>query len=128
MIAAERDQLAGLERLHADRDPVDPGGAPRREVVVGAIGRVGLDRDLAGRAEPGADPVERDRNAIRPPQRGRSAAEVDRDQLAGERGCAQRELGEDSREVRLVRGRTELDREVAVRAQLAAPREVKVDA
>jgi hypothetical protein len=129
MIAAERHELARLERLHADRDPVDAGRAPRREVGLGAIARVRLDRDLARRAaEPLPDPLDRSRDASGPPQRRGPAAEVDRDELAGERAGAQLELAQDRLEVGLVRWWTDLDREVTVRAQLAAPREVEVDA
>jgi hypothetical protein len=134
MIAAEHDQRARLERLHADRDPVDPGGAPRGEVGVGAVGRVGFDRDLdrdLGRARAGealADLRDRLRDAVGPPQRRRAAAQVDRDQLAGEARRAQLELADDRAQVGLVRRRPDLDREVAVRAQLAAPGEVEVDA
>jgi hypothetical protein len=115
--------------LHADRDPADPGRSPGGEVVIGTVGRIGLDRDLARRAaEPGADPLDRGRDAIRPPQRGRTATEVDRNQLAGERSRAGIELAQDRLEVGLVRWWTELDCEVAVRTALAAPGEVEVDA
>jgi hypothetical protein len=129
VIAPEHDELARLERLDADRDPADPGRPPRGEVFVGAIGRIGLDRDLAGRArEPRADRRDRDRDAVGPPQRRRAAAEVDRDQLAGVRGRARVELAQDRVEVRLVLRGADLDREVAVRAALAAPGVVEVDA
>jgi hypothetical protein len=129
VVAAERDQRARLERLHADRDPIDAGGPPRREVIVGDVGGVGLDRDLARRAgEPRADRGDRGGDAVGAPQRRRAAAEVDRGQLAGERAGAPRELAGDRGEIGVVRRRAELDREVAVRAQLAAPREVEVDA
>ena len=49
-------------------------------------------------------------------------------ELAGERVRAALELAHDRIEVGLVRWWTDLDREVTVRAQLAAPREVDVDA
>jgi len=38
------------------------------------------------------------------------------------------QFGEDRREIRVVRGLPDLDREVAVRAELAAPRKMEVDA
>jgi len=129
VIAAEHDELARLERLDPDRDPADPGRSPRGEVFVAAIGRIGLDRDLAGRpGEPRADRRDRGRDAVGPPQRRRAAAEVDRDQLAGVRVGARVELAQDRVEVRIVRRRADLDREVAVRAALAAPGVVEVDA
>jgi hypothetical protein len=129
VIAAEHDELARLERLDADRDPADPGRPPRGEVFVGAIGRVGLDRDLAGRArEPGADRRDRGCDAVGPPQRWRAAAEVDRDQLAGVCRRARVELAQDRVEVRVMRRGADLDREVAIRAALAAPGVVEVDA
>jgi hypothetical protein len=131
VIAAEHDELARLERLDADRDPADPGRPPGGEVFVGAIGRIGLDRDLAGclaGCEPRADRRDRGRDAVGPPQRRRATAEVDRDQLAGIRVGARVELAQDRVEVRIVRRRADLDREVAVRAALAAPGVVEVDA
>jgi hypothetical protein len=99
-----------------------------------AVGRVGLDRDLQGRLgrprRGKALPDRRDRlgDAVRPPQRRRAAAEVDRYQLPGEPLGAPRQLAADRREIGLVRRLAELDREVAVRTALAAPREVEVDA
>jgi hypothetical protein len=62
------------------------------------------------------------------PQRGRAAAEVDRLELAGKPLPPRRELVEDRAGIGGVRRLAGLDREVAVRAQLAAPREVEVDA
>jgi len=114
-------------RLHADRDPIDAGGAPRREVRLAAVGRVRFERGLERRAEAVADRGDQAREAIGPPQRRRAAAEVDRGERAGEAIRARRELAQDRFEVYLVRRLAELDREVAVRAQLAAPREVDVD-
>jgi hypothetical protein len=132
MIAAEHDQLVGRERLHADRDPVDPGGAPGGEPVVVAVGRIRLDRDLElvrTRTKPGADRLDRAADAVGPPQRGRAATEIDRDQsrsrVARRTGV---ELAQDRVEILVVAGRADLDCEIAVRAQLAAPRVVEVDA
>jgi hypothetical protein len=118
-----------LERLHADRDPADAGAAPRGEVGIGAIARVRLERDLARcTAEPLADPRDRSRDAVGAPQRRSATAQVDRDQLAGERIRAELELAGNRVEVDLVRRWTNLDREIAVRAPLAAPRVMEVDA
>jgi hypothetical protein len=98
-------------------------------VLVGAVGGVGLDRDLARRAgEAIADRGDRAGDARRLPQRRRAAAQVDRDQRAAVRGRAPVQLAQDAGEVGLVRRRADLDREVAVRAALAAPGEVEVDA
>jgi hypothetical protein len=133
VIAAERHELAGLERLHADRDPADPGGPPRGEVVVGAVAGVGLDRDLdrclgSPGAEPRPDPRDRSGDAIGSPQRRRAPAEIDRGQVAAIGVRARVELADDRVEIVVVRGRPDLDREIAVRATLAAPRVVEVDA
>jgi len=129
VIAAEHDELARLERLDADRDPADPRRPPRREIGVGAVGRVGLDGDLVRRAaKPLADPGDRGSDAAGSPQRRRAAAEVDRYQLAGEPIGARVELAQDRLEVGVMRRWPDLDREVAVRAALAAPGEVEVDA
>jgi hypothetical protein len=63
-----------------------------------------------------------------PPQRRRAAAEIDRRELAGEGIRAAVEFGNDGVAIALVGRLADLDREVTVRAQLAAPREMKVDA
>jgi hypothetical protein len=102
-------------------------------VGVVAVRRIGLERDLERRGrpvagEPSPDRGDRAREAIGPPQRRRPAADVDRNERPGKARRACVELGEDRREVRVVLGRTGLDREVAVRTPLAAPRVVEVDA
>jgi hypothetical protein len=68
------------------------------------------------------------RDAVGPPERGRAAAEVDGDQVAGIRVDAPVEFLDDRPCIALVGRLAELDREVAVRAQLAAPRKVQVNA
>jgi len=130
VIAAEHDERLRIERLDADRDPVDPGLAPCAELFRGAVGRVRLDRDLdrSPPVEPRADRGDRARDAVGTPQRRRAAPEVDRDQLPGKARRTALQLDEDRVEIGLVRRLADLDREVAVRAQLAAPREVEVDA
>jgi hypothetical protein len=62
------------------------------------------------------------------PQRRRAAAEVDRVERAAEAVRARGELDEDRVRIGGVRRRAELDGEIAVRTQLAAPRKVDVDA
>jgi len=62
------------------------------------------------------------------PQGGRAAAEIDRGELAGIGLGAAVEFGNDGVAIALVGRLADLDREVTVRAQLAAPREMKVDA
>jgi hypothetical protein len=130
MIAAERDELVLDERLDADRQPVDACGTPRREPLAIAIGRVRLERDLAQviAAEPRTNRRDRRTDALRTPQRRCAAAEIDRDEIARKRFSPRVELPQDGLEIRLVLGRADLDREIAVRAQLAAPRVVEVDA
>ena len=104
MIAAEHHERVRFERLHADRDPADPGRAPRREVGIAAIGRVRLDPDLARRtAKPPADPLDRGCDAVGPPQRRSSATEINGDELAGERAGTELELAQDRVEVGLMR-------------------------
>ena len=89
MVASEHDECLGIEGLHADRHARESGGTPRGEIVVGAIGRVRLDRDLAWhRAVVIRDRADRLREAVGAPQRRRAATEVDRSQLTGERGRA----------------------------------------
>jgi len=69
----------------------------------------------------------RDRRGL--PQRRRAAAEIDRDQVTGVRTGPPVEFLDDRIGIALVRRLdSDLDGEVAVRAQLAAPREMKVDA
>jgi hypothetical protein len=131
MIATEHDQLVGGQRLYADRQPVDAGVTPRDEMLAGTVGGVGFERDLEilrPRTEPFADRRDRLRDAVGPPQRRGAAAEVDRDQTSGISRRAGVELAEDRGEIRVVLGRADLDGEIAVRAQLAAPRVVEVDA
>jgi len=64
-----------------------------------------------------------------PPQRWGSAAEIDRDQVVAlELARSVVQLPCDRREIVVVRWLADLDREVAVRAQLAAPGKMEVDA
>ena len=46
MLAAEEAQVAVVERLHAERDPVDAGDAEAPQLPGLDRGRVGLERDL----------------------------------------------------------------------------------
>jgi len=68
------------------------------------------------------------RDLRRIPQRRRPAAEINRRELAGEAGDAAVEFLDDRIGIARVRRLADLDCEVAVRAQLAAPREVQVNA
>jgi hypothetical protein len=126
MIATEHHELVLGERLHADRDPVDAGRAPGVERRPGEIGRVRFDRDLAGRVVATRQGLDDVCDVGGSPQRRRAAAEVDRDKIPrlGSGG----KLGEDGVAVALVWRVPDLDRKVAIRAQLAAPWEVDVDA
>ena len=133
VVATEHDELARRERLHADRQPGHARRAPRREVGGGAVGGVRLERDLervGARGEARGDRGDRGREAVGAPQRRRAAAEVDRHELAriGVARRAQVELDEQRREIVLMQRLPGLDREVAVRTALAAPRKMDVDA
>src|SRR5690606_36938976 len=81
-LAAEKGERRVVERLHAERDAVDPGCAKRAEALRLARGRVGLEGDLEigrrGKASGGTLDHRRDR-LWRHERRG-AAAEEDRAQ------------------------------------------------
>jgi hypothetical protein len=72
--------------------------------------------------------VEDLRDAVGLPERRGAAAEIDRDEVAGIRRGPTVEFLDDRPCIALVRRLANLDGEVAVRAQLAAPRKVQVNA
>ena len=78
--AAERLEVVIVERLHADRQAVDAGGAIAAKAARFDAGRIGLQRDLGvGRERPGGgDGVDQALHGLRPHQRRRAAAKEDR--------------------------------------------------
>src|SRR5262249_29000921 len=112
-------------------EAVHAGAGQRGEGRGAAVVGVGLDGHLAGLAERARDGRAHAAELVGAPERGRAAAEADRDQPAGEPRRARLELGEDLVGVAGVRDlleRRDGDGEVAVGAAGAAPREVDVDA
>ncbi len=76
MLAAERLEAVIVERLHAERGSVDPGGTVARELLRLDAGGVGFERDLdiVGNAPMAGDGLEDRVHCRRPHQRRRTAA------------------------------------------------------
>jgi len=129
--AAEKRQRGVVQRLHAQRHPVDPGGPEAREPAGLGGGRVGLQRDLDVRRHRPArrDPVEHRRRRLRRHQRGRAAAkEHRRDRPPGRFGCEMIQLGKQRGAPAVLVDRfADVGVEVAVRALRPAERPVHVD-
>ena len=79
MDAAERLQRGIVERLHAERQAIDAGGAIAAKALRLDAARIGLERDLrVGRDRPQArDRIEHRGDRLRLHQRWRAAAEED---------------------------------------------------
>ncbi len=83
MVAAEKFQGDVVQRLHAQGEPVDPGGGEGGEAAGLRVGGIGLERHLQIRRGPqslGHTDDLGDQGRVH--QRGRAAAEEDRDQGA----------------------------------------------
>jgi hypothetical protein len=131
--ATQRLERSVVQRLHAERHPVDSGCAitakPRRLDA----GRVGLERDfhIVGDAPVSSDRVENGAHGLRRHQRRRAAAEKDRRDFAPRRARGggldlPRERTDKSRLVN--RRMPDMAVEIAIRAFRQAKRPVHVDA
>ncbi len=129
--AAEKAKRVGIERLHAERDAVDPGGADIAEATGLDRSRIGLERDLGFGGEGPAlrDPLDQRRDRFGRHQRRRAAAEEDRrhDPPACF-GSVMVELGEQgAAPTNLVDRGSDMAVEVAIRAFRLAERPMDVD-
>ncbi|GJE60415.1 hypothetical protein MPOCJGCO_2527 [Methylobacterium trifolii] len=131
--APERLQRGVVERLDAERHPVDPGGPVAAKTPRLDAGGVGLQGDLGlGRHRPGrGHRLQQARHRLRPHQRGRAAAEEDAGDGPPRRaGGHVRDLGPEGGQVaRLVHGGVaDVAVEVAIGALRGAEGPVQVDA
>ncbi len=130
---AQRLQRGVVQRLHAERYPVDAGRAVTGKARGLDAGRVGLERDfdIGGDAPVLADRIENGADGLRLHQGRRAAAEEDRRHLAARR--ARRSgfdlAGEGAREAFLVdRFMPDMAVEIAIGAFGQAERPVHIDA
>ena len=128
---AEKAQGRRIERLHAERQPVDPGRGKRAEAAgLGRI-RVGLEGnfDIRQHRPMPAHPVEQRRDCLGRHQRGRAAAEEYGAHFAPrhKRGLMV-EIGKQCpRPTRLIDRVSDMAVEIAIRAFRAAERPMDVD-
>src|SRR5213595_1891183 len=133
VVAAERPQMPGVERLRAQREAVHARGAVARQALARDGARVRLDRHLGavGNAEAARDGLEHGRDRPGREERRRAAAQVDalRAPRAPLRALGpSAELRRHGVHVRaLGRLRRRVHVEVAVRADVPAPRHVHVE-
>ena len=133
MHAAEFGQHAIVERLHAERHPIDAGGAVAAKARRLDTGRIGFERDLGVRRDPPlpGDRIEHARDRRRLHQRRSAAAEKDRRHRTAAQALGNRpDLGvKGFEETRLVdRLAAHVAVEVAIRTFRQAERPVDIDA
>ena len=77
MFASQGLQIGIVERLHADRQAIDTGGAVIGQTARLDTGRIGLHRhfDIAGHRPMAADRIQQSSDGFRRHQRGRAAAQ-----------------------------------------------------
>ena len=85
VLAPERLEVGVAQRLHADRQAIDAGGAIAAKPPRLDAGRVGFERDLGVRLEPpsGGDRVDDALHGLRAHERRRAAAEKHRARRPG---------------------------------------------
>ena len=130
--AAEEFQRGIVERLDAERQPIDARGAEAGEALGIHRAGIGLQRDLGGigQGEDGGDAVEQGCDGGRLHQRGRAAAEEHRGYRAAfDAGGEMVEFGQQRRppSVMVDRG-GDVAVEVAIRAFRQAERPMDIDA
>ena len=122
-----------VERLDAEAQPVDAGGAVARELVARHALGIALDGDLGvgDELKAGSDPVEHRRQLVGGQERGRAAAEKDRrESHAGRPGEGAEQVDLAAERLEIARHRAVLERrgvEAAVPAPLGAERHMHVE-
>src|SRR5262249_4858405 len=129
----ELRQVLVRQRLDAERQAIDSGGAQAIELRARQVVGVGLDGDLelvGARREGGAHRGDDVGDALVLPQARRAAAEVDADEAPPvEHAGALGELFAHRRRILFVRNaRAGVDREVAIRTSFAAVRKMDINA